>query len=71
MKTRKTQQQLTKELRAALIDKYGARNYKIDKGDDVYIYGPMPQSQIVGWWYMGSFDHACDWMGIDRQYSHQ
>ncbi len=64
-----TYEQRIKALRLALVEKYGKRNYKIDKGDDVHVYSPMPNSNIVGWWYMGCIDHACDWMGIERHYT--
>jgi len=36
-------------LRAALVDQFGKRNYKITRNGDVYVYGPMPHSQITGW----------------------
>ena len=41
------------KLRAALRAKYGARKYQITRDDEVHIYGLMPNSQTVGWWYMG------------------
>ena len=53
------------KLRDALRAKYGPRCYRITRTDEVHVYGPMPHSQVVGWWLMGDISHAYTWMGID------
>jgi hypothetical protein len=52
------------KLREALRAKYGARNYRIDRNDQVYVYGTMPNSQNVSWWLMGDIIGAELWMGF-------
>ena len=54
------------KLREALRAKYGARNYRIDRNDQVYVYGSggMPHPHIVGWWLMGDIMQAELWMGF-------
>jgi hypothetical protein len=52
------------KLREALRAKYGARNYRIDRNDQVYVYGTMPNSHVVGWWLMGDILGAELWMGL-------
>ena len=55
-----------KRIRAALINKYGKRNYRITSSEDVHVYSIMPNSNTLGWWLMGDLWHAEDWLGIDR-----
>ena len=61
-------------LRAALVNQFGKRNYKITRNGDVYVNGPMPHSQITGWcvganhgparwWLMGDILKAQLWFG--------
>ena len=52
------------KLRKALRDKYGKRNYRIDRNDLVHVYGVMPNSNIVGWWFMGDIINAELWLGF-------
>ena len=52
------------KLREALRAKYGARNYRIDRNDQVYVYGRYPNSHSVGWWLMGDILGAELWMGF-------
>ena len=54
----------TIKLRAALREKYGPRCYRITRGGDVHVYGKMPNSDIVGWWFMGDILIAELWMGV-------
>ncbi len=56
------------KLRAALRSKYGARKYQITRDDEVYIYGVKPNSQTVGWWYMGDIIVAELWLGLVPQW---
>ena len=53
-----------KTLRTALRAKYGAGNYRITRNDEVHVYGLMPNSQTVGWWYMGDILAADLWLGF-------
>ena len=52
------------QLRAALRTKYGSRNYRITRNDEVHIFGVMPNTQIVGWWLMGDIVEAELWLGF-------
>lgn len=52
------------KLRAALRAKYGARKYQITRDDEVHIYGLMPNSTTIGWWYMGDILAAELWLGF-------
>jgi hypothetical protein len=45
-------------IRAALVDKYGPRNYRITSNDQVHVYSQMPNSMDTGWWLLGDFDWA-------------
>ena len=53
-------------LRAALVDQFGKRHYKITRTGDVHVYGPMPNSRIVGWWLMGDILNAELWLGLHK-----
>lgn len=53
------------QLRKALRAKYGTRNYRIDRHDQVHIYGAAPNSQIVCWWLMGDIQTAYLWVGVE------
>ena len=53
------------KLRDALRAKYGPRNYRITRTDEVHVYGPMPNSRVIGWWFLGCIEHAYTWVGLD------
>jgi hypothetical protein len=67
MENTKNRKQRIANLRRALIDKYGARKYKITGtayAESVIIYGQMPNSVVIGWWLMGDLDGAELWLGL-------
>ena len=47
------------KLREALRRRYGVRNYRIDRNNQVYVYG-----HSVGWWLMGDILNAELWIGL-------
>ena len=53
-----------KTIRQALRDQFGKRHYKITRTGEVHVYGPMPHSQVVGWWLMGDLVTAELWLGL-------
>jgi len=55
-----------KVLRVALRRKYGSRKYRITSSGYVHVYSQMPHIGVDGWWLMGDFETAEDWMGIGR-----
>lgn len=48
--TNKTQ---LRALRAALRARFGARRYRITRDAEIHVYGQMPNTNIVGWWFFG------------------
>jgi hypothetical protein len=42
-----------KKLRAALRDKFGPRRYRISQRGEVVVYGAMPNTNAVGWYFYG------------------
>ena len=56
----------TQTLRKALREQFGKRNFKITRTNEVHVYGPMPHSNIVGWWYMGDILAAELWLGFHK-----
>ena len=52
------------KIRNALRTRYGKRNYRIDRNNQVYVYGPKPSSQIICWWQMGDIIDAELWLGF-------
>jgi hypothetical protein len=47
-----------KKIRNLLREKFGKRCYRIRKNGTVDVYGQMPNSTVMGWWYYGSIDQA-------------
>ncbi len=45
------------KLRELLRRDYGARKYRL-AGNDVHIYGKMPNTNIVGWYVLGSREYV-------------
>lgn len=39
--------------RAALRDRFGARNYRITQTLEIHVHGQMPNSGLVGWYFFG------------------
>ena len=44
------------QLRALLRRDHGARQYRITRDDEVHVYGVMPNTNIVGWRFLGWTD---------------
>ena len=42
-----------RSIRFALQAKYGPRQYRITRDGSIHVYGRLPNSGIVGWWYLG------------------
>ena len=57
------QKQKEKKLRELLRRDYGNRNYRITRDNEVHVYGKMPNSTVVGWWFLG---HIA-WVELDYQ----
>lgn len=43
-------------IRAALINQFGARKYRITKAGEIHVWGVMPNASGLGWYLYG-------WMG--------
>ncbi len=56
--------QKERQLRALLRRDYGSRKYRITSGStpEVHVYGRMPNTNKVGWWFRG---WLCD---VERGY---
>lgn len=42
-----------KTLRAALVDKFGTRQYRITQEGQIHVHGTMPNTNQVGWYLFG------------------
>lgn len=45
-------------IRAALIDQFGARQYRITRDGEIHVHGTMPNTNQVGWYLYGAIDSA-------------
>ena len=45
-------------LRAALINEFGARQYRITSRGEIHAYGTMPNTNTIGWYLYGRTDSA-------------
>lgn len=45
-------------IRAALINEFGARQYRITRDGEIHVYGTMPNTNTVGWYLYGTIDSA-------------
>ena len=41
------------EIRNILRNTFGARSYRITRDDEIHVYGQMPNSSEVGWYFFG------------------
>jgi hypothetical protein len=67
MENTKNRKRRIANLRKALIEKYGARKYRIVGtifAESVHIYSQMRNTNDTGWWLMGDLDGAELYMGI-------
>lgn len=42
------------KLRRALRAKFGSRKYRLTRDDYVHVYGRMPNSNVTGWYVLGT-----------------
>jgi hypothetical protein len=54
-----------KKLRAALRDKFGPRCYRINCRAEVEVYGPMPNTGIIGWYFYGYLEDMHHWFDLE------
>lgn len=47
------ERQNEKQFRALLRREYGAGKYRITRDGEVHAYGEMPNSNTVGWYFVG------------------
>ena len=45
-------------IRAALINEFGARQYRITRSGEIHVYGTMPNTNQAGWYLFGCIDSA-------------
>lgn len=45
-----------KKIRAILRDTFGNRSYRITRDSEVHVYGQMPNSEEVGWYFFGHLE---------------
>jgi hypothetical protein len=53
------------KLRAALRDKFGPRRYRIRQRGEVEVYGTMPNTNIVGWYFYGYIEDMHHWFDLE------
>jgi hypothetical protein len=51
------------EIRKALRAKFGARRYRITRSGELHVYGVMPNSNSVGWWFYCYVEDLPMWFG--------
>ena len=45
-------------IRAALINEFGARQYRITRDGEIHVYGTMPNTNQTGWYLYGYVGNA-------------
>lgn len=45
-------------IRAALVEMFGARKYRITANGEIHVYGVMPNTNQEGWYLFGDIDSA-------------
>ena len=45
-------------IRAALINEFGARQHRITRDGEIHVYGTMPNTNQTGWYLYGRIDNA-------------
>ena len=53
------------KLRAALRDKFGPRRYRIRQRGEVEVYGTMPNTGTVGWYFYGYVEDMPHWLDLE------
>lgn len=46
------------QIRAILRNAFGPRGYRITREGEIHIYGQMPNTDQVGWYFFGHLDSA-------------
>lgn len=41
------------QIRKILRAKFGTRHYRITAGNEIHVYGKMPNSNVTGWYFFG------------------
>ncbi len=53
------------KLRFALRTKFGSRKYRITKRGDVNVYGVIPNTNTVGWYFYGYLEDMHYWFDLE------
>ena len=43
----------TAAIRAALVNQFGARKYRITKAGEIHVHGLVPNTNAIGWYLYG------------------
>jgi hypothetical protein len=53
------------KLRAALRDKFGPRNYRINCRGEVHVFGVMKNTNRFGWFFFGYLEDMYQWFDLE------
>jgi len=56
---------IMKKLRAALREKFGPRNYRINCRGEVHVFGVMKNTNRFGWFFFGYVEYMYQWFDLE------